>query len=159
MANTVKSVSEYLTSIPEDRRSMVESIRSAIRTSLPSGYEETISHNMIAYQVPLKKFPDTYNREPLLFAALASQRGYVSLYLMPLYIVPKFRDMFIADAKKETKKLDMAASCIRFKQEEHVPYAAIRKAIGKVSLVQFVSHAKKAHSKKLPKDSVKKDES
>jgi hypothetical protein len=35
--------------------------------------------------VPLERFPNTYNKQPLAYAGLASQKNYISLYLMKVY--------------------------------------------------------------------------
>ena len=65
------SVTEYLASLPEDRRTEIERVRRVIREHLPSGYEEGMGYGMICYSVPLSAYPDTYNKQPLWFAALA----------------------------------------------------------------------------------------
>ena len=40
---------------------------------------------MISYVIPLETYPDTYNGHPLMYAALASQKRHMSLYLMNVY--------------------------------------------------------------------------
>ena len=40
---------------------------------------------MIGWVVPLKDFPDTYNKQPLAYAGLAAQKNYNSLYLNCVY--------------------------------------------------------------------------
>jgi hypothetical protein len=42
-------------------------------------------YGMIGWYVPLERFPDTYNGQPLALAGLASQKSYVSLYLNSVY--------------------------------------------------------------------------
>jgi hypothetical protein len=59
-------------------------VREAIRRHLPAGYEEVVSKNMLVYQVPLERYPDTYNGRPLWYVALASEKSYLSLHLMPV---------------------------------------------------------------------------
>ncbi len=63
-----KTVAEYLAELPPDRRRMVEDIRDIVLKNLPSGYEEGIDFGMIGYFIPLKTFPDTYNKHPLALA-------------------------------------------------------------------------------------------
>ncbi len=36
---------------------------------------------MITCQVPLETYPDTYNKQPLLYAALESQKNHMAVYL------------------------------------------------------------------------------
>ena len=40
---------------------------------------------MITYQVPLDRYPDTYNGQPLAYAALASQKNHMAVYLTGIY--------------------------------------------------------------------------
>ncbi|NIR35130.1 MAG: DUF1801 domain-containing protein, partial [Actinobacteria bacterium] len=39
--------------------------------NLPDGYEEAMGWGMISYEIPLSRYPDTYNGKPLAYAALA----------------------------------------------------------------------------------------
>jgi len=41
-----------------------------------------MNYGMISYEIPLETFPKTYNKKPLQYAALASQKNYMSPYLM-----------------------------------------------------------------------------
>ena len=59
-----------------------------ILKNLPEGYEEVIQYGMLGYVVPLKVFPSGYlNRknEPLAYICLASQKNYMSIYMMSVY--------------------------------------------------------------------------
>jgi hypothetical protein len=47
--------------------------------NVPAGVEETMNWGMISYEIPLSRYPDTYNAKPLLFAALAAQKNNFSL--------------------------------------------------------------------------------
>ena len=56
-----------------------------IRENLDGGYEEGMQYGMIGYYVPHRIFPAGYHtdpKQPLPFAALASQKGHMSLYRM-----------------------------------------------------------------------------
>jgi hypothetical protein len=37
---------------------------------------------MIGWTIPLSRYPDTYNKQPICYVALSSQKNYCSLYLM-----------------------------------------------------------------------------
>jgi hypothetical protein len=52
-----------------------------VRSNLPDGYKEGIESGMIACNVPLETFPDTFNGRPLGLAGLANQKNDVGLYL------------------------------------------------------------------------------
>ena len=66
-----KTVDEFLAGLPEERRKVLTAIRKLIRKHLPKGYEEAVSSGMLTYQVPLARYPDTYNGQPLCYVALA----------------------------------------------------------------------------------------
>ena len=91
---------EYVESLPADRRATVEAVRRVINEHLPAGYEEGMAFGMIAWYVPLDRFPNTYNGQPLGLVALASQKSYLSLYLNSVYGDPEtetwFRERYAA---------------------------------------------------------------
>ena len=68
MRSNAATVAEYLAELPADRRAAIEVVRKVILKNLPKGYEEAMNWGMITYQVPLKTFPDTYNKQPLAYA-------------------------------------------------------------------------------------------
>ncbi len=124
-----QSVEEYLKLLPEDRTEDIGAVRDAILENLPSGYEETFQHGMLAYVVPLAAYPVTYNKLPLLYAALASQKNYMSVYLMNIYGSQENEGWFVDRYKASGKKLDMGKSCVRFKTLESLPVDLIGEAI------------------------------
>ena len=99
---------------------------------------------MIAWQVPLSRYPETYNGEPLLFAALAAQKNNYALYLMCLYRNKKRETALRAAYKRIGRKPDMGKSCIRFRKFEDLPLPGIRKIIAGVPLKTFIADYEKA---------------
>ena len=85
MQSDAKTVTEYLAGLPDDRRKAIKTVRALIRKHLPKGYEEAMNWGMISYQVPLKTCPQTYNGQPLVYAALASQKNHMAVYLTGIY--------------------------------------------------------------------------
>src|SRR5688572_17403916 len=85
VTSSARTVDEYIASLPDDRREAVEAVRAVVRDNLPAGYREGMQFGMIAWYVPLERFPDTYNGQPLGLAGLASQKNYMSLYLNTVY--------------------------------------------------------------------------
>ena len=78
-----------------------------------------MQYGMIGYYVPHHVYPPGYHtdpRQPLPFAALASQKIYMSLYLMSIYGDEDHLKWFQAAWTKAGKKLDMGKSCVRFKK-------------------------------------------
>ncbi len=78
MHSKAKTVAEYLDELPADRRAAIEAVREVILEHLPEGYEEAMNWGMITYQVPLQAYPKTYNGQPLMLAALASQKNHMA---------------------------------------------------------------------------------
>ncbi len=72
VSSKAKTVSDYLQSLPGDRRGPISEVRDVILKNLPRGYVETMNWGMISYEIPLERFPDTYNKQPLNLAGLAS---------------------------------------------------------------------------------------
>jgi uncharacterized protein YdhG (YjbR/CyaY superfamily) len=139
MQSTAKTVVEYLAELPEDRRAALSKVRAAIRRNLPKGFAETMQYGMIGYVVPHKLYPAGYHckpADPLPFAALASQKNHMAVYLMaPKEQQAALRDRFAA----EGKKLDMGKSCIRFRKLEDISLEAIGEAVGKLSVADYIA--------------------
>jgi uncharacterized protein YdhG (YjbR/CyaY superfamily) len=112
---------EYLEELPPERGEVVARLRQAILEHLPEGYQETMNWGMIAYQVPLDRYPDTYNGQPLLYMALAAQKNHYAVYASGVYMDPKGEEWVKEAFEKAGKKLDMGKSCIRFRKVQDVP--------------------------------------
>ena len=60
---------EYLAELPEERCEVVVAVRTVILDNLPEGYQESMSRGMPSYEIPLSRYPTTYNKKPLAYAA------------------------------------------------------------------------------------------
>ena len=136
--NEAKAVQDYLAALPEDRREIVETVRATILANLPAGYEEGMEFGMITYSIPLSRYPKTYNKKPLGYVALASQKNYLSLYLMGVYGNPGGEAEFRARWAKTGKKLDMGKSCVRFKRIDDLPLDLIGEVVAEVSVEKYI---------------------
>ncbi len=139
-----KTVEAYLAELPPDRREAISAVRKVILENLPKGYEEAMNWGMICYQVPLARCPDTYNGQPLGIAALASQKRYMSIYLMNVYGDKKTEAWFRAGFKKAGKKLDMGKSCVRFKKLDDLPLELIGQAVARAPVEALIAAYEKA---------------
>jgi hypothetical protein len=129
------TVAEYLTELPPDRATAISTVRQVINKHLPVGYEEAMAWGMIAWQVPLATYPDTYNKQPLMLAALASQKNYLSLYLNTVYAIPEFKALL----DNSGKKLKMGKGCINFISANELPLDAIGEIISRSSLDMYLA--------------------
>src|SRR5262245_52858153 len=118
MISEATTVAEYLASLPADRREAIAAVREVILANLDEDYEETMQYGMISYAVSPGAFPADFPydpKHPLPFAALASQKDYMSVYLMGVYSDDgnENADWFGKSLAKAGKKLDMGEGCVR----------------------------------------------
>lgn len=142
MQSPAKTVEEYITSLPDSRRETVTQVRAFIKEHLPAGYEEGMQYGMISYYIPLEHYPDTYNSEALGYIALASQKNYLSLYLMTVYgdDEQRFKDAY----KKTGKKLNMGKSCLRFQSVDDLALPVIAEKIKEMTPNEYIAKYEKA---------------
>ena len=145
VSSPATTVSQYIASLPPDRKKAIETVRRTVKKNLPKGYVETIQYGMISYVVPLSRFPDTYNGQPLAVASLASQKTYMSIYLMGVYGDDGTREKFEKAYKKSGKKLDMGKSCLRFRSADDLALDVIGDVIRSVSVETFLEQYEDAH--------------
>ncbi len=146
MRSEAKTVKEYINSLPEDRGAAISTIRDVVLKNLPEGYEEVMNWGMITYQVPLETYPDTYNKQPLMYAALASQKNHMGVYLTGIYISEESREQFEKAYKATGKRFDVGKSCVRIKKLEDLPLDLIGETISSISVDDLVRRTKEAQS-------------
>ena len=95
---------------------------------------------MIAYVIPLETYPNTYNGHPLMYAALASQKRHMSLYLMNVYGDAETLSWFTQGFTAAGKKLDMGKACVRFRKLDDLPLDHIGEAIARTSVAEYITH-------------------
>jgi len=148
MRSDATTVDRYLAELPEERRAAIEAVRATILKKLPKGYEEAMNWGMISYQVPLDTYPDTYNGQPLMYAALASQKNYMAVYLTGIYMSEKSRKEFETAYKATGKKLDAGKSCVRFKKLDDLPLPLIGKVIAATNVKDLIKRVEEVHKPK-----------
>jgi hypothetical protein len=147
MQSKAATVEHYLAELPEDRRKAIEAVRQVVLKNLDKDFEEGIQYGMIGYYVPHRVYPAGYHcdpKQPLPFAGLASQKNYMSLYLMCAYgdtpLAQWFREAWV----KTGKKLDMGKSCVRFTKVEDLALDVIGEAIKRVPAKKYIEHCEAA---------------
>jgi hypothetical protein len=123
------TVEEYLRELPEERRAVVAAVREVILGNLPEGYREAMNWGVISYEVPLERYPTTYNGQPLTYAALAAQKNHFALYLMCVYGNAEREGRLREEFRKAGKKLDMGKACVRFRKLDDLPLDVIGRVI------------------------------
>jgi hypothetical protein len=143
MQSKAKSVAEYLAQLPADRRAAIETVRAVILKNLDPVMEEGMLYGMIGYYVPHSVYPPGYHCDPKLplgFACLASQKNYMSVYLVSTYGHTGHEQWFRAAWAKTGKRLDMGKSCVRFKKVEDLALEVIGESIRRVPTKKFIEH-------------------
>ena len=146
MRSEAATIEGYLAALPADRREAIEAVRTVILENLPSGYAEVMNWGMITYEVPLEIYPDTYNKQPLMFAALASQKNYMAVYLTGIYISDAARDEFEKAYRATGKRFDVGKSCVRFRKLEDLPLELIGETIASIPVVRLIARVEEAGS-------------
>jgi Domain of unknown function (DU1801) len=127
----------YLAELEPGRAAELGRVRDAVNAAMPDGYVERMVWGMISWEVPIDVSGPTYNKQPLVYAALAAQKNYNALYLNCVYAsaerTERLREAFAAAGKK----LDMGKSCIRFQRADDLPLDAIAREIGSTTPEEF----------------------
>ena len=138
MKSKAATVQEYIDELSPERREAVCAVRDVVLERLPEGYVETMDFGMIAYVVPLSRYPDTYNGHPLLYAAISSEKRYVSVHLMGIYADDESQSWFVDSYRATGKRLDMGKSCVRFRKLEDLPLELVGEAVSRISAEEYI---------------------
>src|SRR5437660_1664116 len=104
-----KSAKDYVAKVPAERRASVETLRALVKRAVPAA-SEGIVWGMLGYTIAGRPF-----------VALASQKNYLSLYLMDLYTQPALKKKHA----KALSTLEMGKSCINFQSVDELPLPTI----------------------------------
>lgn len=151
MQSKADTVAQYVESLPDDRKEIINQLRKVINKNLPKGFSEIMNYGMIGYVVPHSIYPAGYHCDPKLplpFLGLASQKNNISFYHMGIYADPKLFDWFTKNyAKEATGKLDMGKSCIRFKKAAQIPFKLIGELVSKMTVKDWIALYEKNYLK------------
>jgi hypothetical protein len=146
MRSEATTVDEYLASLPPDRREAIEAVRAVILKNLPKGYVEQMAWGVIGYVVPFEVYRDTYNKQPLQYAGLASQKNYMAVYLNSIYTSEEAAAEFEREYRATGKRYDVGKSCVRFRKLDDLPLPLIGRHIKATPMKRFVEIAQGARA-------------
>lgn len=126
----------YLAELPPDWAALVARVRDLVNAHLPPGYVARMNWGMICWEVPLERYPVTYNGQPLGCAALAAQKNYTALYLG---CSPERLERLKAGYAAAGKTLDMGKVCLRFRKAEDLAEEALAEAIAAVPVETLIA--------------------
>jgi hypothetical protein len=149
MNTSSMTAQEYLANLPADRREVIAAARELILANLPQGYREIAGPSGLQYVIPLERYPDTYNRQPLPYLMLAAYKSYNTLYLMGVYGQPGREEQLRDAFTKAGKKFDMGKSCLHFKKLEDLALDAVAAEIASVPAEAFIAFYERARKKQI----------
>jgi len=136
--SNVKTPAQYIASLPADRAKTIATMRAFVNQHIPRGYDECLVWGTIGWAIPLSRYPDTHNQQPILYVALSSQKNYCVLYLFgPTWSASQLEQLKAA-FKAAGKKLNMGKCCVNFKSPDDLPLEAIGKLISAISSEQWI---------------------
>ena len=144
-SSKAQTIEEYLRELPEDRRPVVSAVRDVVVRNLPAGYREAMGYGMITWGIPLEDYPNTYNGQPLAYAALAAQKNYYALYLA--YQNPAQEQWLRDEFAKAGKKLDMGKACLRFRKLQDLPLDVIGELIASTPPAEYIAQHERARAR------------
>lgn len=150
MNKNINSVEEYISDLDENRKIIINKLREIIKNNINGEYIEKIQYNIISFVIPFSRYPFGYHcnkEQELPFISLASQKNYIALYHMGIYMNKDVLDWFVREYPKYSKtKLDIGKSCIRFKKD--IPYDLIELLIQKISVDEYIDSYEKTIKRK-----------
>ena len=123
---------QYLADLPPDRRDAVDRVWQVVRSHMPEGYVEDISSKFL-----------TFKADEDWYVALANQKNYISLYLMPVYAFPELKARLDASGKR----LKMGKSCINFRRAEELPLDVIGEIVSAYNAEAYKEYVRRVRSK------------
>jgi hypothetical protein len=148
MGSDAETVEQYLAELDDDRRAQIQPVYRAVRDAMPEGYTEAVAYGMITWSVPLERFPDTYNGQPLCYVSLAVQKRHNALYLMGLYSdsqeAKEFRDRWTEDGRR----LDMGKSCLRFRNPDDLRLDLVAETVASTPPDAMIALHERAHAER-----------
>ena len=136
--SNVKTPAQYVASLPADRAKTIATVRALVNKHIPSGFDECLVWGTIGWTIPLSRYPDTYNKQPICYVALSSQKNYCVLYLMGAYWSASQLKQLKAAFKGAGKKLIMGKCCVRFESPDDLALEAIGKLISATSSEKWI---------------------
>jgi uncharacterized protein YdhG (YjbR/CyaY superfamily) len=143
MKSNALTIKQYIDSIPEDRKKVINRLIDVISHNIPKGFSKVISYGYPGFVIPHLLYPDGYHCDtklPLPFISVASQKHFVAVYHCGLYANSKLMNWFLSEYPKySNRKLDMGKGCIRFKKIEEIPYKLIGELSSKMTTKDWIS--------------------
>jgi hypothetical protein len=121
---TTDSFEAFIAALPAERQEPAREVWQLVRAAVPAGYTEHVGRKFLEFRA---------GKEMCL--ALANQKNYLSLHLIPVYVMPGLRERLLAAAPK----LKMGKGCLNFKRIEELPLAVLADVIAATPMADFLA--------------------
>jgi hypothetical protein len=105
-----------------------------------------MAFGMIGWGIPLARYPNTYNGQPLGYVALAAQKNHYALYLTCAYQDGEESRWLAEEFARAGKRLDMGKSCLRFRSLDDLPLESIGRFIARTPPDAFIAQYERARA-------------
>jgi uncharacterized protein YdhG (YjbR/CyaY superfamily) len=109
MQSTATDVTSYVQELPDDRRISLAKLRQLCLATLV-GYEECMEYGMPAYK-----------KNGVVEVAFASQKNYISLYIL--------KDAVVAAHRAQLAGLNVGKGCIRYSKPEKIDFVVVEQLL------------------------------
>ena len=110
MQSEAKTVTKYLKEVPEERQASLAQLR-ALCLDVLEGYEESMEYGMPSYK----------KKDGEIEVAFASQKQYISFYLLKKDVLDKFRD--------QLSGLNVGKGCIRYRKPQQIDFKLVQQML------------------------------
>ena len=107
MQSKAKTVDAYLEEVPEKRQEAINHLRELCMEIL-DGYEESMRYGMPGYNRPGEEIE----------VAFASQKNYISFYILKQEVLDKYRDKLAG--------INLGKGCIRYSSPKKIDFSIVR---------------------------------
>ena len=111
MQSTAKNVNDYLDEVPVERKQSIAKLRD-LCLDLLGGFEESMIYGM-----------PSYSRDGEVEVAFASQKNYISLYILRTDVMNVYRDSL------DAKGVSLGKGCIRYSRSERIDFKLVEKML------------------------------
>lgn len=121
---TAPTFEDFIAALPAERQPIAAQAWQLVRQAVPAGYTEHIGPKYLEFRAG----PDMY-------VGLANQKGYLSLHLVPMYLMPALQEGLAAAAPQ----LKMGKGCVNFNKLEELPQEALAGLISATPAADYVA--------------------
>ncbi|GAB2875644.1 DUF1801 domain-containing protein [Hymenobacter ruber] len=121
---TTLAFEDFIAALPTERQLVAQQVWQLVRQAVPAGYTEHVGPKYLEFRAGKD-----------MYVGLANQKGYLSLHLVPMYLMPELQEQLAAAAPK----LKMGKGCVNFSKIEELPMEALTELIASTSPAEYAA--------------------